>query len=434
MACKREGPARNKIGSILIKKCAFFLVLIVIAGCKKELTNQEIVPPSGLQSQYMIRVLLKSNIQQCTFSCQNKFEIIDSKTNQLLMVMNKPDKKIKIKILNGRLFLNNMVFNQKIFKIKPENKTLISINGNQYRGDVTVSQNDDGSFDIINSLEIELYLAGVIAAEMPDYWEPQALQAQTVAARTYCLYIKKRFGDKRKWDLKCTQASQKYLGVKAESKNIDSAIKKTKGQVLTVKLTENNGKFRIGKTNRCVFPTYYSAVCGGRTENSQNVFGDSFEPLCGVKCPYCKKTAKPKLLNWTKVSYDIKQINERLMARYQSFKKLEKIKKVSIKHQTNMNKITRACKIEITGENNLSDWLRAEDFRLAIDPTGTKIKSDAFEMLQKKNIVLFKNGKGYGHAVGMCQYGALAMARKNKSYKKILEFYYPNSKLIHIYK
>ena len=434
MACKKEGSAPKKIIAILLKKCAIFLILIVMTGCKKELTNQEIAYPSNVQSQYMIRVLLKNNAQKCTFSCQNEFEIIDSQTNQLLMIMNKPDKKMEIKIQNGQLFLANMVFSQKIFKIKPKNQTLVSINGNQYRGDVTISQNDDGSFDIINSVEIELYLAGVIAAEMPDYWEPQALQAQTVAARTYCLYIKKRFGNKRNWDLKCTQASQKYVGVKAESKNIASAINKTKGQVLTVKRNDDNGKFQVGKTKRCIFPTYYSAVCAGRTENSQNVFGDNYEPLRGVKCPYCKKTAKPKLLNWPEITYDIEQINQSLMARYKSLKKLGKIKSVSIKERTIINGISRACKIAIAGENEKCDWLRAEDFRLAIDPTGTKIKSDAFEIIQKKNKVTFKNGKGYGHAVGMCQYGALEMARKNKSYKKILEFYYPNSKLVNLYK
>ena len=139
-------------------------------------------------------------------------------------------------------------------------------------------------------MPLEPYLAGVIGAEMPDYWEPAALKAQAIAARTYCLYVKKHYGLTRSWDVSKTVSSQVYRGVKAESAQVWQAVNETAGQIL------------VSGANGELFPAYYCSSCGGHTENSQNVFGDSFEPLGGVPCPYCVDIAKPDRFFWPMVT------------------------------------------------------------------------------------------------------------------------------------
>ena len=115
----------------------------------------------------------------------------------------------------------------------PEPPYIFGLNGQRYRGRLKLIVNRDGrSFDAINLVPLEPYLAGVVGEEMPTYWEPQALRAQAIAARTYCLFTKNRFGTNRQFDVRRTQSSQVYGGIGAESSQIWDAVNSTCGQVL----------------------------------------------------------------------------------------------------------------------------------------------------------------------------------------------------------
>ena len=110
-----------------------------------------------------------------------------------------------------------------------------------------------------------------------------------------------------------TAAHQVYRGVRAESTEIWNSVNQTKGQVLVCKQTDGDDD---------IFPTYYSSICGGHTENSKNVFGDSFEPLIGVPCSYCSKVAKPKFFFWPMLQLDNAFVVSRLLQRYPNLKQL----------------------------------------------------------------------------------------------------------------
>ena len=160
-------------------------------------------------------------------------------------------------------------------------------------------------------MPLEPYLAGVVGEEMPDYWEPQALRAQAIAARTYCLYIKNRFGVNRSYDVSRTQSSQVYGGIAAESSQIWDAVNSTCGKVLIRRSLGRNrddcgfgcarrdpqSESSIGNPRRCSRRTSAPSAAG-HTSNSEEVFGDSFAPLKGVPCPYCKDVAKLGLFFW----------------------------------------------------------------------------------------------------------------------------------------
>jgi stage II sporulation protein D len=220
--------------------------------------------------------------------------------------------------------------------------------------------------------------------------------------------------------MKKTAAHQVYRGLSAESAQIWEAVNQTKGQVLTCK--QNDG-------TEDIFPTYYSSTCGGHTENSENVFGDSFVPLIGVSCPYCRSVAKPRFFFWPAILYDAVDVTTKLFERYPQLKQLGEITTITTAEQSNHGEFSRITKIKLTGTTGKSDFLKAEDFRLTLDPTGRKIKSTTCKITKWDDKWAFLSGRGWGHGVGMCQCGAQGIARKGKNAEQILLYYYPNSKI-----
>ena len=89
--------------------------------------------------------------------------------------------------------------------------------------------------------------------------------------------------------------------------------------------------------------------------------------------------------------------------------------------------------VKLVGSSGKSDFLRAEDFRLTIDPTGNKIKSTICQIINEGDKWEFLAGRGYGHGVGMCQCGAQAMAREGNTAEQILSHYYYGSKIVRVY-
>jgi stage II sporulation protein D len=258
---------------------------------------------------------------------------------------------------------------------------------------------------------------------MPSYWEGEALKAQSVAARTYCLFIKHKFGRGRKWDVRRSQANQVYRGIGAESPMVWDAVNATSGDVLSCELEEGER----------VFPTYYSSTCGGHTENSKNVFGDSYPPLRGVRCPWCQGVTRKSFFSWSEVKFDATAAGRRIADRYPRFQRLGAIVNIEAHTVSDYGDFSRVASVMLTGRNGRQKTLRAEDLRLTVDPSGRKIKSNAYKVEKKKGYYVFSSGRGFGHSVGMCQYGAEGMARKGKDYREILGFYYPGSKIRSLY-
>ncbi len=332
---------------------------------------------------------------------------------------------VKVKLTNSQITIATKIFPSRQLDILPDDPYIFSLNGKEYRGNLRLSLNpDSNSFDVINLVPLEPYLAGVVGAEMPSYWEPAALRAQAIAARTYALYIKKRFGSRRDWDVKKTQAHQAYHGVFAESAQVWDAVNRTIGQVLTCRQQDNTYS---------IFPTYYSSACGGHTENSANVFGDSFAPLVGVDCPFCKHIAKPTFFNWPEVQFTKKDLTKKLQQKYPKLKDLGQIKEIAIERSSDYDDFSRLTFLKLIGSNGKFDFLRAEDFRLAMDRSGRKIKSTIFKIVDRGDKWAFRAGRGFGHGVGMCQCGSQEMARQSEDAEDILKHYYPNSRIRNVY-
>lgn len=368
--------------------------------------------------QTWIRVLLFGNLRRCTVTSENGFTVEDKQNG--VVAEFQTDKPVGVFLLGRRILIGEHIFGHEV-TIKPHQPYVFAIDQEGFRGNLQLRLNHDGSaLEAINHVPLESYLLGVVGAEMHSYWEPEALKAQAVAARTYCLYIKNRFGQHRSWDVSRTQSSQVYDGLKAETASVKKAVEGTAGKVLVCRQSDGQ---------ELIFPTYYSSSCGGHTENAREVFGEGLAPLCGVKCSYCVDIAKHSNFYWKPIAFTTAQITEKLLARYASLEKLETIVDLKVLRTGYLDRNTR---IQLIGKNGKTDWLRGEDFRLAMDSTGRKLKSSLFTITKNGETFEFSNGRGFGHGVGLCQCGAQGMARKGADYRTILRYYYPGSKQVTI--
>lgn len=419
---------------ICLRLTIFIIALFFVCSCRQRRTA--IVTPQMETSEvFWIRVLLADDVNELKLRINSSFRILQPSTDAVSQRFIHLKSATNVYLTDGKITIGEKTYDGNQLTIVPDSPHIFNLNGNDYRGKLTLLINADGkSFDAVNAVPIEPYLAGVIGAEMPDYWETAALEAQAIAARTYCLYIKRRFGSARTWDVTKTQANQVYLGLVAESKQIWRAINKTKGQVLVC--TYPNG-------SRDIFPSYYSSMCGGHTEDSQNVFGgEQIKSLSAVPCPYCQYVARPRTFFWPMVRFDKETVSKKLIERYPPLKKLGRITDLVVERKSDykinigsqQSLLSRLTFIKLVGSNGKSDYIRAEDLRITIDPTGNRIRSTICKIKSTDNKWGFLAGRGWGHGVGLCQCGAQAMARmEGKTAFEILLYYYPDSEIDYVY-
>ena len=285
-------------------------------------------------------------------------------------------------------------------KLEPRHEKSIFINGCPYRGSITLIRAPNQTLSVVNTLDIEGYLYGVVPSEMAASWPREALKAQAVAARTYALYhrlVRRKFD----YDVTCDTRSQTYKGLKSEAHRTNRAVDSTRGMVLTYR----------GK----IFPAFYATVCGGHTENSRQLWNIEMEPLEGVKCPFCWSSS---LFRWD-ARIPLVEIQKKLSNKGYDLDEIESIRTAGINESGRWQQIKV---VHYTGELIIP----AHKFRYILGPKA--IRSTKFILTVKDSTAHFR-GKGWGHGVGMCQWGAYIMAKKGYGMKEILRHYYPGSRL-----
>jgi stage II sporulation protein D len=274
------------------------------------------------------------------------------------------------------------------------------VNGKRYRGWVELRKKKNGLLLVVNDLDLEEYLWGVIAAEVPPDWDIEALKAQAVASRTYALYEKRTAG-KRPYHIVATVTSQVYNGVSGEQVNAVRAVKETEGLILTYR----------GK----VIPAFYHANCGGHTENASLLWGIDAPYLKGVDCE-CQKIIKDGL--WEK-RVSVSRISDVL--RHMGFR-VDDISGMSIADITPAGRVKDITIHSARGTTTVP----AETLRAALG--NTEIPSVFFELELSEGEAVF-SGRGRGHGVGLCQWGAKEMAGEGDNFISILSHYYPGTVL-----
>ncbi len=413
-----DGPGRGKT----VLKVAMLAALLAAAGLWYFATHRPrpISPTVGMDGEprFFVRVLLFDNVSEFSLWAENGFTVCDLQADAIGH-FGRNTQAVLAAAVDGGILIGEHLFGSDL-EIRPEQPFVFGVNELPFRGNLRLTLNNDmQSMQAVNSVPLESYLAGVIGEEMPSYWEPEALKAQTVAARTYCLFIKYRFGTNRSWDVRRTQANQVYGGLAAESPMVWDAVRATQGLVLVC--PQNQGDK--------IFPTYYSSTCGGHTENSANVFGDDYVSLQGVACPHCRDVTRPSFFEWSSPAFSAEHVSRCITERYAHLRILDDIVSVEPDLTNEYEDFARVASLRLTGSNGRTRSLRAEDFRLTVDPSGSRIRSNSYRIERRRGAYAFIDGRGFGHAVGLCQYGAEGMARKGAEFRAILSFYFPRSTL-----
>jgi len=285
-------------------------------------------------------------------------------------------------------------------RVIPSSDGSIYVDKIRLSGFIDIIRTEKRKLVVINHLDIEKYLYGVIYSEIPYYWPMEALKAQAIAARTFAMHRKEVSKD-RDYDVTSDVYSQVYGGISREKWRTTKAVKATKGRVLTYRDK--------------LFPAYYHSICAGRTENAKTVFEKDLPPLRGRRCPYCKGA---RGMSW-KAMFSYKQMEERL-ASYGI-----KVKGINYIVEGKRDRSGRLKTIRVRDKEGVKE-IRGYKFRLALGPN--MIRSTNFTITITRKGIIFK-GKGWGHGVGMCQWGAFGMSKRRFSYKHILDFYYPGAKI-----
>lgn len=290
----------------------------------------------------------------------------------------------------------------------------------QYSGSLRIERHDDGELRVINDVDVEAYVASVVPHEVISYFRQQTLRAQAITARGYVLYAMAR-STAREYDVRASEGDQVYGGIAHGDIGNRSrkAVNATRGLVLA---EQGSGGPRI-------FSPFYSSACGGSSQPVDAVMpGRVPAPLRGgVVCDFCK-IAPQGAYRWGPASITRGDLLARMKQRYRKTAAWKSIKSIEITGRGDRNRITE---VVITGDTDEPLTLGGEQFRLAAG--GRTMRSTDCEIDVGEKEITFHDGKGFGHGVGMCQWGAEGQARQGKKAGEILSHYFPDSQLVRAY-
>jgi stage II sporulation protein D len=300
---------------------------------------------------------------------------------------------LNIAVLNRSLRVNNKDYGS---GITLSSSLPITINNISYKGDIKLSALSNNQVRVINTIDIEDYVAGVITAEMGYNAPLEALKAQAVATRTVTVTKVNNKHSADGYDLCNTTHCQVYTGLKDQTEQSLQAVRETEGLILTY-----NGE---------PIDAVYSSFCGGIGEDSGSLWRLSREYLQPKTDDYCINIEHTprwshKNLNW-EVSYTFSKI-ARLVG-------LSSVSDIAISRYDSSTRVEEILVNDkaITGQYEIRNKFKLPSALFIIENDGYSVKFI---------------GNGYGHGVGMCQIGAIARAGQGHDFREILGFYYPNT-------
>ena len=270
---------------------------------------------------------------------------------------------------------------------------------NSNKTEQTIRVLKDNNIQVLN---LEDYLVGVVSSEVPASFEEEAIKAQAVAARTYAL---KQIENKKDLPYDVTDDTQTQVYQTDEElkekwkDNYDKYINKIKKCV-----NETKGEY-VTYNNQIIYAFFFS-TSNGKTEDNKNVFGQDL--------PYLKVVDS---------SFDEKETNN--FYNEKTFNLSDFYSNLGLEYNDNLN---------------ITDEIRTESGRVSsikinqVEFTGRNfqnklsLRSNDFTIKKENNIVKITT-KGFGHGVGLSQYGANALAKQNKNYKDILKYYYQGTEI-----
>jgi len=277
-----------------------------------------------------------------------------------------------------------------------------TVNGLTVPGKVIVKR-QNGRLLTINELDLEDYLKGVVPAEMNASWHPEALKVQAIAARTYAVYQLRQNGSngKKDFDVLASTKDQVYRGRAGADGPGGRAVEQTRDLVLAY-------------NDQPVFAAYHSTAAGP-TEDAMHVWSLDLPYLKGVECPFDMNAPN---YQW-RSDVALTVLERRL--REENFP-VGVIASLTPAVYSKSGRVAQVRVLHSDGEL----YLRGEDLRRVLGYT--VVASTQFD-IEFSGLRLQFTGRGAGHGVGLCQWGAKELAERGYPAETILRYYYPGTEL-----
>lgn len=355
--------------------------------------------PSVAPQQKIIRIAVSKGSSQLKLTLKGYYEIYALETNTRILSGNDLKNALILPTGSG-LNINGEEYKVFGIKILTQKDAAIYLNNRRFRGTMDIIRDSNVKLLAVNHIDIEDYLFGVLQYEVSFWWPYAALEAQAIAARTYALYEASKNKNKD-YDLTNDTFSQMYGGAGKERYRTKKAVMNTRSKVLTYK----------GK----IFPAYYHATCGGYTEDAAELWNIDLPVLKGVKCDFCKSSPH----YYWESEMELSDIEKKLKQKGYAVSEITDIAPLDFTNNKKIRNLRIVCK-----EGSVE--IRANKFRLL---AGSRyVRSTNFKVEIKDGKAFFK-GYGWGHGVGLCQWGAYFMAKKHFSAEKILKHYYSGAEI-----
>jgi len=277
---------------------------------------------------------------------------------------------------------------------------IVEVKQMRFRGELEF-RHTSNAMQIINEVELEDYVSGILGGEVYSDWHPEMLKAQAVAARSYVLYRRAESAGQA-YHVEAGTESQVYGGVAAETPAIRAAVSATRGEF-------------IAYDRKPILAAYHSSS-GGRTAGSEEVWGRALPYLVSLEVEdeqdspdtYWRAT-----ISKTKLGRALDSLGIRIGS----------LRELSVVERSRSG---RALRVRIRGDSGRHS-LEARALRAALGES--VIRSTLFEIRTAQDAFVFV-GSGHGHGVGMSQWGAQSMAERGSTYREIIQTFYPGTSLM----
>lgn len=401
------------------------LPVCAVAACNQTMAPSKPPPPIVASTEGAVRVLLEADLDRVRFRSNQPLTIVGQGG---VPATHTADQWLVIRTTSaGRLWAGaaQSYYGELTLSQKPNSNVQVSYvrkgekewsDERAYFGAMRVRIDEDRGIRVVNIVHLERYVECVVAAEVWPTFETEAFRAQAIAARTFVLYQMQR-RKSASFDVSATQGAQVYRGIRRDAmgRRAADAAGHTRGIVCT---WHKDGADRL-------FSTYYSSVCGGMSQSAA-IFGkaDDIGPLAGgVACDYCR-IAPGGTYRWGPARLPADEVLSRLVTRYPKLASLKRLVRI-VPAQTTPN--ARLVRLKLVGSSGETHELLAERFRLAVG--SDVMRSTDCEIHLENGSVVFSRGRGFGHGLGLCQWGMQGQALEDKQAYEILKYYYPGSGL-----
>lgn len=397
------------------------IVAVAWQGKRHRLTTASIPAPTKLAPEPFepLRVRLGGDLSaRRALACDGPYRIVGI-DNQQIESEGESLSATDLFVRNGSLRLGDAPLTGLAIEVQPQGDAPLSLDGTTYRGKLRFYASGDKTptkLLVVNVVPMGDYLASVVHGEMPDDFGSAALEAQAIAARSYALFQRKAAAKDALHDLYDDTRSQTYRGIESIGKDgkrrqqisaaSSAAVANTRGRVL-----QDN--------NKNPFCPFYSACCGGHTLSGREVFRVNSSALDAVPCSWCADAPRH--------AWQRSLPAEKLAARLKKYLEAEHRSVGKIKSITTPVAAPGTMPLVVIIGSDGAETLRADTFKRHV-LYDQNLPSANFTLTADDGQWILK-GHGWGHGVGMCQWGAAGMARAGKSCDEILAHYYPGSRV-----